>query len=148
MSIGKHTQHDVVSGGVMDEGPLGVDEEDVRHPDLFDQAAVEGHALVRGAGERQTLVLPIVSQVQGHGEVLCKKWCRIYVVCFGQCVVFPPTLKVHTSAQQQWRLLCKAWHDWEWLGIQHFDRKWAKTLPEVAQNTTGSGPEHYPNWQC
>ena len=70
MSIGKHTQHDVVSGGVMDEGPLGVDEEDVRHPDLFDQAAVEGHALVRGAGERQTLVLPIVSQVQGHGEVL------------------------------------------------------------------------------
>lgn len=63
-------QHDVVCGGVVDEGPLGVDEEHVRDPDLFNEPAVEGHALVVGAGERQPLVLPVVTQIQRHGEVL------------------------------------------------------------------------------
>ena len=54
----------------MDEGALGVDEEHVRNPDLLHQTAVEGHALVVGARERQPLVLPVVTQVQSHGEVL------------------------------------------------------------------------------
>ena len=70
VAVGEDTQHDVVRGGVMDEGPLGVDKEHVRHPDLLDQAAVERHALIGGAGEGQPLVLPVVSQVQCHGEVL------------------------------------------------------------------------------
>ena len=70
MSVREDTQHDVVRGGVVDERALGVDEEHVRHPDLLHQPPVEGHALVGAAGEGQTLVLPVVAQVQRHGEVL------------------------------------------------------------------------------
>lgn len=65
-----HPEHHVVRGGVMDEGPLGVHKEHVGDPDLLHQAAVKGHALVVGTGEGQALVLPVVTQVQGHGEVL------------------------------------------------------------------------------
>lgn len=70
MSVGINSQHDVVGGRVVDEGPLGVHEEDVGDPDLLHQAPVERHALVGAAAERQALVLPVVSQVQRHGEVL------------------------------------------------------------------------------
>lgn len=70
MSIRKDTQHDVVGGCVMNEGPLGVHKKDIRHPDLFNQTTIKCHALVGAAGERQTLILPVVPQVQGHGEVL------------------------------------------------------------------------------
>lgn len=59
----------------MDERPLGVDEEHIRHPDFLHQAPVEGHALVGGAWEGQPLVLPVVPQIQGHGEVLAE-WGR------------------------------------------------------------------------
>lgn len=51
MSIRKDTQHDIVSGGVMDEGPLRVDKEDIRNPDLLYQATIKCHALVGAAGE-------------------------------------------------------------------------------------------------
>lgn len=51
MPIGEHSQHDVVRGGIMDEGPLGMHEEDVRDPDLLHQPAIKGHALVVGAGK-------------------------------------------------------------------------------------------------
>lgn len=68
--IWKHPQHDVVGGGVVDERPFGVNKEDVRDPDLLYQPAIEGHALVAGAGKGQPLVLPVMPQVQGHGEVL------------------------------------------------------------------------------
>lgn len=61
MSVRKHPQHDVLGGGVMDEGTLGVDEEHIRNPDLFHQPPIKGHALIGGAGEGQALVLPIVS---------------------------------------------------------------------------------------
>lgn len=70
MSIGKDAQHDVVSGGVMDKGPLGVDKEDIGHPDLLHQTAVKRHALVSATSERKAFILPVVSQVEGHGEVL------------------------------------------------------------------------------
>lgn len=70
VSIRKDAQHDVVCGGVVDEGPLRVHKEDIRDPDLLHQAAIERHALVGAAGERQALVLPVVPQVQSHGEVL------------------------------------------------------------------------------
>lgn len=70
MSVRKDTQHNVVGCRIVDEGPLGVDEEDIRDPDLLHQAAIEGHALVGAARERQTLILPVVSEVQRHGEVL------------------------------------------------------------------------------
>lgn len=47
-----------------------MDKEHVRDPNLLHQATVKGHALVVGARERQPLVLPVVAQVQCHGEVL------------------------------------------------------------------------------
>lgn len=49
--IREHSQHDVVRGGMMNEGPLGMHEEDIRDPDLLHQPAVEGPALVIGAGK-------------------------------------------------------------------------------------------------
>lgn len=70
VTIGEDPQHDVVSGGVMDERPLGVDKEHIRHPDFFHQAPVKGHALVGGAWEGQPLVLPVVPQIQSHSEIL------------------------------------------------------------------------------
>lgn len=70
MSIRIDSQHDVVSGCIMNKGPLGVDKEDVWDPDLLDQSTVKRHALVGAAGEGQPLVFPVVPQVQGHGEVL------------------------------------------------------------------------------
>lgn len=63
-------EHDIVSSGVVDKGALGVNEEHVRDPDLLHQAAIEGHTLVGGAGEGQSLILPVVPQIQSHGEVL------------------------------------------------------------------------------
>ena len=47
-----------------------MNKEDVGDPDLLHQPAVEGHALVAGAGEDQPLILPVMPQVEGHGEVL------------------------------------------------------------------------------
>lgn len=70
MSIREDPQHDVVSGGVMNEGPLGVHKEHIWDPDLLHQAAIKRHALVGAAGEGQALILPVVPQVQGHGKIL------------------------------------------------------------------------------
>lgn len=70
MSVREDAQHDVVSGGVVDERPLRVHKEDIGDPDLLHQATVKRHALVGAAGERQALILPVVPQVQGHSEVL------------------------------------------------------------------------------
>lgn len=70
MTVRQDSQHDVVSGGVMDERPLGVDKEHIRHPDFFHQTPVEGHALIGGTREGQSLILPVVPQIQGHSEVL------------------------------------------------------------------------------
>ncbi len=73
VTVREDPQHNVVSGGVMDERPLRVDEEHVRHPDFLHQAPVEGHALVGRARKGQPLILPIVPQIQGHGEVLWER---------------------------------------------------------------------------
>ena len=70
VAVRVHPQHDIVCGGVMDKGPLGVNKEHIRNPDLLNKPTVEGHALVVGAGERQALVLPVVTQIKRHGEVL------------------------------------------------------------------------------
>lgn len=51
MTVGEHSQHDVVCSGVVNEGPLGVHKEDVGNPDLLHQPAIKGHALVGGAGK-------------------------------------------------------------------------------------------------
>lgn len=70
MTVGEDPQHDVVSSSVVDKRPLGVHEEHIRHPDFLHQAPIKGHALVGGAWEGKPLVLPVVPQIQGHGEVL------------------------------------------------------------------------------
>lgn len=70
VAVGINPQHDVLHGRVVNEGALGVDEEDVGDPDLLDEASVEGAALVAAGGEGQPVVLPVVPQVQSHGEVL------------------------------------------------------------------------------
>lgn len=54
----------------MDERALGVDEEDVRDPNLLHEPGVERPALIVPGGERQPLVFPVVTQVQSHGKVL------------------------------------------------------------------------------
>lgn len=61
MSIWEDTQHDVVGGGVMDEGPLGVHKENIGDPDLLYQTAIKRHTFVGAAPEWQTLILPVVS---------------------------------------------------------------------------------------
>lgn len=63
MAVWENPQHDVLSGGVVDEGSLRVHKKHIGDPDLFHQASVESHAFVRAAGEGQTLVLPVVSEV-------------------------------------------------------------------------------------
>lgn len=68
--VGLDPQHDVVCGGVMDEGAFGVHEKHVRDPDLLDQPAIKCHAEVVGAWKRQPLVLPVVPQVECHRKVL------------------------------------------------------------------------------
>lgn len=70
VSIGVHPQHDVLVGGVVDKRTFGVDKEDVRNPDLLHQPGVERPALVAVRWKRQPLVLPVVTQIQSHGEVL------------------------------------------------------------------------------
>lgn len=70
MAVWEDPQHDVVGGCVMDEGPLGVDKEHIRHPYFLHQTPVEGHALVGYTWEGQPLILPVVPQIQSHGEVL------------------------------------------------------------------------------
>jgi len=68
VSVGVHPQHDVLHGGVVDEGSLEVDEEDVGHPDLLHQPCVEGATPVAARRESQPVVLPVVSQGTGS-------WC-------------------------------------------------------------------------
>lgn len=70
VAIRIHPQHDVLHGCVVDERALGVDKEHVGNPDLLDQTCVKGAALVAAGGEGQAVVLPVVPQVQRHGEVL------------------------------------------------------------------------------
>lgn len=63
-------QHDVLIGSVVDKGTFGVYEEDIRNPDLLHQPGVERPALVVVRWKRQPLVLPVMTQIQSHGEVL------------------------------------------------------------------------------
>lgn len=71
VSIWIDSEHDVFHGGVMNERTLGVNKEDVWHPDLFHQPSVKSSAFVIAGGEGQSVVLPVMPKVQGHSEVLC-----------------------------------------------------------------------------
>lgn len=63
MSIRIDPEHDVVRGGVMDEGAFGVNEENVGNPDLLHQPTIKSHALIGGAGEGQAFIFPVMPQV-------------------------------------------------------------------------------------
>lgn len=70
VAVGINPQHDVISRCVVDEGALGVDEEDVRNPNLLHEPRVKRPAQVVSGRKRQPLVFPVVTQVKSHGEVL------------------------------------------------------------------------------
>lgn len=63
IAIGINPKHDIFHGCVMDERALGVDKEHVRDPNLLDKTCVECATLVAAGGERQPVVLPVMSQV-------------------------------------------------------------------------------------
>lgn len=90
-------QHDIVSGGVMDEGTLGVDKEHVRDPDLLHQPAVKCHALVVGAGEGQSLIFPVVPQIKCHGEVLQQKGLCHNLCLISTAMISPVWYKLHLT---------------------------------------------------
>lgn len=54
----------------MDEGTFGVHKEHVGNPDLLHKPAIKCHTEIVSARKRQSLILPIVPQIEGHGEVL------------------------------------------------------------------------------
>lgn len=70
VSIWIDSEHDVFHRGVVNERTLGVNEEHVWHPDLFHQPGIKRSTFVAAGGERQSVVLPVMSEVQGHCEVL------------------------------------------------------------------------------
>lgn len=70
IAIGIDSQHDVLHGRVMDKRAFRVDEEHIRNPNLLHKPCVEGAALVAAGGEGQAVILPVMPQVQSHGEVL------------------------------------------------------------------------------
>ncbi len=63
MSIRIYPDHNVLCGGVVDEGSFGMHKEHIRNPDLFHQSTIESHAFIGFTSKRQSLVLPVVSQV-------------------------------------------------------------------------------------
>lgn len=81
VSVGVNSQHDVLHGGVVDEGAFGVHEENIWDPDLLHQPGVKRPTLVVSGRKRQTLVFPVVTQVQSHGEVLQRKHSLVCVRC-------------------------------------------------------------------
>jgi len=60
----------VLLGDRVQEGQLVVGEEGVRHPDLFGEVARQRHVVVVAVRERQTLVGPVLVQVDRDRVVL------------------------------------------------------------------------------
>lgn len=54
----------------MDKRTLRVDKEHVGNPNLLHKTCIEGTTLVAARGEGKAVVLPVMPQVQSHGEVL------------------------------------------------------------------------------
>lgn len=49
-----------------------MDKEHIWNPNFLDETCVEGSTFVAAGGESQPIVLPVMPQVEGHGEVLKK----------------------------------------------------------------------------
>lgn len=55
----------------MNEGSFGMDKKDVRHPNLFDQSTIKGHAFVCCARKGEPLIFPVMSEIKkNHCKVL------------------------------------------------------------------------------
>lgn len=57
----------------MDKRTFGVDKEHIRNPDLLHKTCIKGATLVAAGGEGKAIVLPVMPEVQSHGEVLENK---------------------------------------------------------------------------
>lgn len=73
ISIRINPQHDVLHGCIMDKRTLRVDKKHIWNPDFLHQTCIEGPTLVAAGGEGQAIILPVMPQVESHGEVLQKK---------------------------------------------------------------------------
>ena len=74
-SVSMQTHHLVFVGDVMEERVLVIGEERVWDPDLFCEVAGQGHRLaaVLVLGEGQTIVGPVLVQVDRDGVILKRK---------------------------------------------------------------------------
>lgn len=61
VAIWIYSEHDVLHGGVVNERALGMNKENVRHPDFLHKPCVECPALVVAGWKGQSVVLPIMS---------------------------------------------------------------------------------------
>lgn len=77
-----------------------MDKEHIGDPNLLHQTAVKCHTLVVGALEGQTLVLPVVTQVQSHGEVLSEGRREVWMTCISTCSqnICKPSAIINASA--------------------------------------------------
>lgn len=57
----------------MDERTFGMNKKHVWNPDFLNKARIESSTFVAAGGESQPIVLPVMPQVESHGEVLNKK---------------------------------------------------------------------------
>lgn len=73
ISIRINPQHDVLHGCIMDKRTLRVDKKHIWDPDFLHQTCIEGPTLVAAGGEGQAIILPVMPQVESHGEVLQKE---------------------------------------------------------------------------
>ncbi len=64
------THHLVLLGDVMQEGMFVIGEEGVRHPYLLSKVPGQCHTVIVLVGEGQSLVLPVLVQVDGDRVVL------------------------------------------------------------------------------
>lgn len=72
VAIRINPKHDVLHGCIMDKRTFRVNKENIRDPDFFHKAWIKGATLVIAGGEGQSIILPVVPQVQSHSEILRK----------------------------------------------------------------------------
>lgn len=70
VAIRVHSEHDVFHSCIMDERSFGVHKKHIGYPDLFYQPSIKSHAFVFVALEWESLILPVMSEIQSHCEVL------------------------------------------------------------------------------
>lgn len=72
VAIRINPKHDVLHGCIMDKRTFRVNKEHIGNPDFLHKTWIKGTTLIIAGGESQSIILPVVPQVQSHGEVLQK----------------------------------------------------------------------------